>query len=235
MENVTTTFGERLKLLRETAELTQQQLAEALKVSRGAISYYENGDRTPDIEFLESVAFYFGTNYDYLLGMTDNYRTKYRNMYEFYGLTDEACAKLEENDCIGHIISRIITNSDFFSIELMLSDIIEDYRNFDTSMINYFSFLLSNYLVKAISMALNKELNAQYTLDDRIAIAKEIEQFAKDRREMKKELEKIEAEIDEEIETECSIRDARIQNDPDTIRRKKVYDKLSRIDCLINE
>lgn len=53
---VTDNFSKRLKTLRETAELTQEQLAKELKVSRGAISYYEKGERTPDIEFLDSVS-----------------------------------------------------------------------------------------------------------------------------------------------------------------------------------
>ena len=59
MGYATERFSKRLKELRETAGLTQEQLAKELKVSRGAISYYEKGERTPDIEFLDSVAEYF--------------------------------------------------------------------------------------------------------------------------------------------------------------------------------
>ena len=49
MGYATDMFAKRLKELRETAGLTQEQLAKELKVSRGAISYYEKGGRTPDI------------------------------------------------------------------------------------------------------------------------------------------------------------------------------------------
>jgi transcriptional regulator with XRE-family HTH domain len=41
------TFGERLKDLRTKKHLTQSQLADALGVSKQAISQYENGIRTP--------------------------------------------------------------------------------------------------------------------------------------------------------------------------------------------
>lgn len=65
------TFSRRLKDLREESGLSQALLAEELGVSRGSISYYENGDRTPDVEFLTKVKTYFGVDYEYLLGDSD--------------------------------------------------------------------------------------------------------------------------------------------------------------------
>lgn len=61
-------FPKRLKALREHVGLTQEQLAKKLGVSRGSISYYENGDRIPDIEFLHTASEYFDVSYDFLLG-----------------------------------------------------------------------------------------------------------------------------------------------------------------------
>lgn len=61
-------FSRRLKELREESGLSQALLAEELGVSRGSISYYENGDRTPDVEFLAKAKAYFGVDYEYLLG-----------------------------------------------------------------------------------------------------------------------------------------------------------------------
>ena len=49
MGYATKRFAKRLKQIRETAGLTQEQFAKELKVSRGTISYYEKGERTPDI------------------------------------------------------------------------------------------------------------------------------------------------------------------------------------------
>ena len=59
MGYATNCFAKRLKEVREAAGMTQAQLASELNVSRGAISYYEKGERTPDIEFLDSFSDYF--------------------------------------------------------------------------------------------------------------------------------------------------------------------------------
>lgn len=61
-------FSNRLRELREESSLSQTLLAEELGVSRGSISYYENGDRTPDVEFLKKAKAYFCVDYEYLLG-----------------------------------------------------------------------------------------------------------------------------------------------------------------------
>jgi len=70
--NIKQIFATRLKELREASQLSQSQLAERLGVSRGSISFYENGERTPDIVFLDSVASYFNVPIDYLMGYADN-------------------------------------------------------------------------------------------------------------------------------------------------------------------
>ena len=52
-------FGIRLKHLRTQDGLTQQDLADALGISKSTISMYENGNREPDFETLENIADYF--------------------------------------------------------------------------------------------------------------------------------------------------------------------------------
>lgn len=64
-------FSPKLKTLREEAGLNQSQLADKLGVSRGSISFYENGDRIPDIEFLRKVSEYFNVSADWLLGVSE--------------------------------------------------------------------------------------------------------------------------------------------------------------------
>lgn len=65
-------FSKLLKELRESKGLKQSDLAEKLGVSRGSISFYENGDRVPDIVFLHKMAEFFGVSCDYLLGFVDD-------------------------------------------------------------------------------------------------------------------------------------------------------------------
>ena len=62
-------FGSRLKALRQEAGLTQRQLAQRLRVSTSAVSYYELSDRSPSPEMLQRIAAVFHVSADYLLGL----------------------------------------------------------------------------------------------------------------------------------------------------------------------
>lgn len=141
MGYVTELFSKRLKEIRETAGLTQAQLASELKVSRGAISYYEKGERTPDIEFLDSLAMYFDLPLDFVMGYTDNIKKEHRDMYEFYGLADSACDYLEFHTDIGHLVSAILEHKDFYALRRLYKGVIENYKTFNTSQMGYISFL----------------------------------------------------------------------------------------------
>ena len=55
-------FQSVLKSLRKSNNLTQEDLAKALKVSRSTIGMYENGSREPDYETLEAIADYFNVD-----------------------------------------------------------------------------------------------------------------------------------------------------------------------------
>ncbi len=61
-------FSENLKLLREAKDLTQQQLADKLSISRSTIGMYENGSREPDFETLEIIADFFNVDMGRLIG-----------------------------------------------------------------------------------------------------------------------------------------------------------------------
>lgn len=64
-------FSERLKLLREENNLTQNDLAEKLNISRQSVGNYEKGTRFPnDPELILKIAGLFNVSIDYLLGAT---------------------------------------------------------------------------------------------------------------------------------------------------------------------
>jgi transcriptional regulator with XRE-family HTH domain len=71
-------FPEVLKDLRTSRDLTQDDLAKALtkamgkKISKSAISMYENGNREPDFETLEAIADFFNVDINRLAGITIN-------------------------------------------------------------------------------------------------------------------------------------------------------------------
>ena len=63
-------FANVFKNLRIQAGLTQQEMADRLKISRSSIGMYENGEREPSFELLEAIADFFNVDMDYLLGKT---------------------------------------------------------------------------------------------------------------------------------------------------------------------
>lgn len=77
------TFGERLKALRNNKALTQDELAKAIKISKSSINMYERGEREPKFETLEVIADFFNVDMDYLLGRSDK-TIRYSNLIEIY-------------------------------------------------------------------------------------------------------------------------------------------------------
>lgn len=63
--------AKRLKQLRESAKLTQEQLAEKLNLVKSTVSSYENNRSTPDIEMIIAYAKIFNVTSDYILGLTN--------------------------------------------------------------------------------------------------------------------------------------------------------------------
>lgn len=64
-------FKDRLKELRKERGLTQEQLADALELSKSAISMYECGRREPDFDMADLFADYFNVDFDYMVGKDD--------------------------------------------------------------------------------------------------------------------------------------------------------------------
>ena len=60
-------FNEKLQELRKRRSLTQEELAEALYVSRTAISKWESGRGYPSIDSLKAIYRYFSVSIDELI------------------------------------------------------------------------------------------------------------------------------------------------------------------------
>lgn len=60
-------FSEKLLTLRKASNLTQEQLAEKLDVSRQSISKWESGQATPELEKIVAISTIFDVTTDYLL------------------------------------------------------------------------------------------------------------------------------------------------------------------------
>ena len=60
-------FSDKLKSLRAEKKVSQEKLAQYLKVSFQAVSKWENGNAYPDITLLPDIARFFGVTIDELL------------------------------------------------------------------------------------------------------------------------------------------------------------------------
>ena len=67
--NVVYDFGLTLKNLRKKKNLSQEQVAKRLNLTKSSISGYENNVITPSLEILKEFAILFNTFADYLLGL----------------------------------------------------------------------------------------------------------------------------------------------------------------------
>lgn len=60
-------FGDKLKELRISKNLSQEELGEIFEVRKSSISNWETGKATPTFDMLTKIAQYFGVTIDYLL------------------------------------------------------------------------------------------------------------------------------------------------------------------------
>ena len=87
-------LGNRMKQLRQKANMTQSELARSLNVSSALISAYELGERKPSLDLLAGLADVFGVSSDYLLGL------KHHVLYEIEGLSSEEIQVVRKLICL---------------------------------------------------------------------------------------------------------------------------------------
>ncbi len=64
-------FGKKLKELRLEQNLSQRKLGEVFGVCNQTVSFWEKGDREPDLDTLIAIAKFFDVSTDYLLGLKE--------------------------------------------------------------------------------------------------------------------------------------------------------------------
>lgn len=67
------TLADRIKLLRESAGLTQAELAKSLGLSRSGVNAWEMGLSIPSTQYIVELAKKFNVSSDYLLGLEETY------------------------------------------------------------------------------------------------------------------------------------------------------------------
>lgn len=83
-------FGDVIKSLRVSHNISQVQLASELHVSKQTISNWENNNILPSIEMLVKIAAFFSVSTDYLLELDQ------RKYIEVSGLSDQELAHIQQ-------------------------------------------------------------------------------------------------------------------------------------------
>ena len=101
-------FGQLLRSFRKINQLTQQQVADVLKIHRTTYTYYENGITEPSIDNLHRLIQIFGITYDDLLPSEKNCFS----MKELYLKSNDAFYNLTtaEQDVV--ILFRTLSDED---------------------------------------------------------------------------------------------------------------------------
>jgi transcriptional regulator with XRE-family HTH domain len=92
--NLRHTFAARIKELRNERELNQGEFADFVGVSRGAMSYYEQEARTPDIGVLRMICEKCGVSADYMTGLIPDRDREVSDVCQLTGLDPKAARRL---------------------------------------------------------------------------------------------------------------------------------------------
>ena len=103
-----------LQLLRKEYAITQQRLADAIRVSQQSINQYKNHSVEPDIAVLSLLANYFNTSIDYIVGRTNVRRpiehteVFHLNQSEMEVITRYRALKENEKECIAFTLHTLL-------------------------------------------------------------------------------------------------------------------------------
>ena len=92
-------FGDIMSKLRKEKNLSQQELASRLNISKSSLAMYETNKRQPNFDLVKKIADFFDVTTDYLLGRVDERDTYISIAFEDGGeepLSEDEKEHLEE-------------------------------------------------------------------------------------------------------------------------------------------
>lgn len=113
-------LGERIRALRTSRGLTQEALAELLRVSSQSVSRWEQGVCYPDTELLPAIANYFSITLDELMGMDQLRSKQVRDAIFTAALDAERCGNPSQSADILRSALHIHPEDDALSAQLAL-------------------------------------------------------------------------------------------------------------------
>lgn len=94
------TMGERIKALRKEYGMTQLALANALGITKGTVSTWENNSRTPGFETLSKLSDIFQRSIEYIMGKSDDATPSVRDE----NVMDELALSQVEDDLTEYVL-----------------------------------------------------------------------------------------------------------------------------------
>lgn len=98
--NSMATIGDRIRLLRESAKLTQEEFGKLFGVVKSTVSLYEHGKSTPNDQIKTAICKYFNVSMDFLLGLSGS---EHVSSHSFSGFLFD----FEAADTLREIISTV--------------------------------------------------------------------------------------------------------------------------------
>ena len=126
-------FNEKLQELRKNRSMTQEELAEALFVSRTAISKWESGRGYPSIDSLKEISKFFGVSIDELI-------------------CSEEMISVAQNEKKEYIRGSIALISSLMDVLLLILLIIPIYGNGSENWVSVFDLDVTNSWIKILMM-----------------------------------------------------------------------------------
>lgn len=121
----------KIKLLREELNISQEELASKLGLSKGIISLYENEKRKPSFDILNKLSKIFNCSIDYIIG-NDNEETYLINVYSSVhaGILSEMIENIVDTEEISEKMAR--SDKTYFGIKVKGDSMNPNYQEGDT-------------------------------------------------------------------------------------------------------
>ena len=137
MESIILTISERLEELRKNRGLTLEELAEATKISKSALSKYENKDFKDISPFnVVTLAKFYGVTTDYLMGVSNMEKAADADI-QALRLTNDALSVLKSGGFNGLLLSEVISHKDFLRLMVDMEIFVDHIAQMQVNNLNY--------------------------------------------------------------------------------------------------
>lgn len=124
-------MGERIKYLRISENMTQDELGEKIGVSRSSVGGYETAGRQPDLQTLVNIADSLGVTVDTLLGYSTEGTRKFEDSF----------LKFLNDACLLEFMCKLKTDAELQALCRELAKLPDNVRKYHHSLISVYNKL----------------------------------------------------------------------------------------------